>query len=615
MADEALIQAMVDALRAAPFAGWRRMVAGYKNADGSITMSGAGVGKVWARSPEDSRGGTAVWGSAAYANAPLIIGPGFDGEYEVKGADWLTASISFGEGSRVITVQPGMDELVPRSIPAKALKIGRVELSPTGGLNFRVSAFAHTGGYWTSEADQDASAEEPGTTGEVCWVGAYLDPTANTVGVVSTMPVFGEPQDLSESDLANLVYPAGTVPLGPAFTLMNGQTQLSASRFAELDPRIFISSWDNSSGGGSGSVSGVLPSTCEGRLTLTTALPVTTSDVTAAGTLYFTPFHGNVLALYDGADWNGFAFSELSLALSGLLPHSIHDVFVYDNSSTPTLELTAWNAGATGAITGCTNANPPVVDSAGHGLSVDDIVTISGVVGSTGINGTFRVSAVTTDTFTLKTLAAANPGAPGAYSSGGAWYKANYTGSRATALTTLNGVYVKNGATTRRYLGTIRMTATAGQTEDSAARRLVWNYCHRVRRNLRVIDGSNSSFTYSTTTWRVWRNNLALAAECVIGVSEDLAEFHSGATSGNSSGSPRAVGVGIDALTTNSAPIFPGSNDTAAIAHYANYKGYLSAGGHRVNWLQRGALAGTVTWYDGLSSEPFQSGLDGSIAA
>ncbi len=244
MADEALIQAITEALLASNHAGWRRMVAGYKNADGSITMSGAGVGKVWARPPEDSRGGTAVWGSAAYANAPLIVGPGFDGDYEVKGADWLTASISFGEGSRVIDQPPGMGELVPDSIPAKALKIGRVELSPNGGLNFRVSKHAYTGGYWTSEADQDASAEEPGTANEVCWVGAYHLPSANTVGVVSTTPVFGEPQDLDESDLADLVYPAGAVPLGPAFTLKNGQTELSASRFADLDPRIFLGAWD-----------------------------------------------------------------------------------------------------------------------------------------------------------------------------------------------------------------------------------------------------------------------------------------------------------------------------------------------------------------------------------
>lgn len=244
MADEALVQSMVDALRASNYAGWRRMVAGYRNADGSITMTGAGVGKVWARPPEDSRGGTAVWGSAAYPNAPLIVGPGFDGDYEVKGADWLTASISFGEGSRVIDQPPGMGELVPDSIPANSLKPGRVYLSPNGGLNFRVDAFSFASGIWDSTADQDASSFVPGTAGYVCWVAPYLDPVTVTVDAVASTPVFGEPQDLSEAAIATLTLPAGAIPLGPAFSLVNGQTQLSASRFAVDTQRIWLTAWD-----------------------------------------------------------------------------------------------------------------------------------------------------------------------------------------------------------------------------------------------------------------------------------------------------------------------------------------------------------------------------------
>ena len=247
MADEQLVQAMVDAMLSARFAGWKRMVAGYKNADGSITMAGAGVGRVWARSPEDSRGGTAVWGSAAYANAPLVVGPGFDGEYEVKGADWLTASISFGEGARVIDQPPGMSELVPDSIPPRSIKIGRVEVA--SGLNFRVSPFAYPGGSWESDAAQSVSSFVPGTANEVCWVKPYLDPDTNTISAVASTPVFGEPQDLDEADIASITLPAGAIPLGPAFTLRNGQTQLSASRFADTDPRIFLSSHDNSGGG------------------------------------------------------------------------------------------------------------------------------------------------------------------------------------------------------------------------------------------------------------------------------------------------------------------------------------------------------------------------------
>jgi len=47
--------------------------------------------------------------------------------------------------------------------------------------------------------------------------------------------------------------------------------------------------------------------------------------------------------------------------------------------------------------------------------------------------------------------------------------------TRATALVQQDGVLVKSGAATRRYLGTIRINGTGGQTEDTAKDRFVWN--------------------------------------------------------------------------------------------------------------------------------------------
>lgn len=106
-----------------------------------------------------------------------------------------------------------------------------------------------------------------------------------------------------------------------------------------------------SGGGGGGTITGdVLPSTCEGRLTLTSATPVTTSDVTAATTLYFTPYKGNVVALYDGVSaWTGYTFTERSLSLTGLLATTVYDIFLYDNAGTLTLEATAWTNSTTRA--------------------------------------------------------------------------------------------------------------------------------------------------------------------------------------------------------------------------------------------------------------------------
>ena len=82
-------------------------------------------------------------------------------------------------------------------------------------------------------------------------------------------------------------------------------------------------------------------STCEGRLTLTSATPVTTSDVTAAGTIYFTPYKGNQVALYDGSTWAIYTFTERSLALTAT-SGSVYDIFLYNNAGTLTLETLVW---------------------------------------------------------------------------------------------------------------------------------------------------------------------------------------------------------------------------------------------------------------------------------
>lgn len=82
---------------------------------------------------------------------------------------------------------------------------------------------------------------------------------------------------------------------------------------------------------------GLLPG---GRLTLTTGVPVTTSDVTAAGTLYYTPYLHDKIRIYDGTRWRVYTFTERSLSLT-LTSGKNYDVFIYDNAGTLTLELSA----------------------------------------------------------------------------------------------------------------------------------------------------------------------------------------------------------------------------------------------------------------------------------
>ena len=86
-----------------------------------------------------------------------------------------------------------------------------------------------------------------------------------------------------------------------------------------------------------------------GRLTLTTGTPVTINDVTAATTLYYTPYSCNTIALFDGtATWNLRTLTEISIAVPATTSQ-MYDVFVFDSSGTPTLELLAWTNDTTRA--------------------------------------------------------------------------------------------------------------------------------------------------------------------------------------------------------------------------------------------------------------------------
>lgn len=76
------------------------------------------------------------------------------------------------------------------------------------------------------------------------------------------------------------------------------------------------------------------------RLTLTSNIPITTSDVTGAGTIYLTAYKSARIPLFNGILWKQYTVSEISLSLS-LVSGKNYDVFAYDNAGTVTLELSA----------------------------------------------------------------------------------------------------------------------------------------------------------------------------------------------------------------------------------------------------------------------------------
>jgi len=79
---------------------------------------------------------------------------------------------------------------------------------------------------------------------------------------------------------------------------------------------------------------------CEFRLTGTTGVPVTTSDVTAIETLYWTPYKGNRVAVYNGTNWVMRTSAQLTLDVPDAT--NSYDVFVYDSLGTVVIESLAW---------------------------------------------------------------------------------------------------------------------------------------------------------------------------------------------------------------------------------------------------------------------------------
>jgi len=99
--------------------------------------------------------------------------------------------------------------------------------------------------------------------------------------------------------------------------------------------------------GSSGGGSTVMPGRCDGVLTLESGVPYSTSDQTAKTSLYFTPYKGNHVSLYNGAAWTDVTFTELTLSLSGLTADTNYDVFLDDDGTT--LSAVAWTNGTTRA--------------------------------------------------------------------------------------------------------------------------------------------------------------------------------------------------------------------------------------------------------------------------
>ena len=263
--------------------------------------------------------------------------------------------------------------------------------------------------------------------------------------------------------------------------------------------------------------SSVISNIMDFRLTLTTGVPVTTSDVSAAGTVFFTPYRGNRISLFDGTRWDILTTAQLSISLaSGFSSNLPYDVFAWNNAGTVALETTAW----------------------------------------------------TNDT------------------------------TRATALVYQDGVLVRSGTPTSKYIGTFR-TVTATTTEDTLLSRLVFNNYNRVDRSMAVSETADS-WSYTSATYRQANANTANSVRYVNGVAEEAlvatANLHGFSSAGAVT---MATGIGINSTTTNSAQVYgaiaTGVNTGSAVP--AHYIGVPAVGLVTVNLLEASEASGTTTRY------------------
>lgn len=279
----------------------------------------------------------------------------------------------------------------------------------------------------------------------------------------------------------------------------------------------------------------------QGRLTLTSATPVLSSDVSGASTVYYTPYIGNQIPLYNGASTVPVAFSELSLSLvSQHAASTIYDVFVFNNSGVLTLVTgPAWSSSTAGS------------SSRGTGGGTTQITRLNGV-----------------------------------------WVNAvQITGRNGSTTYTISA----NLAT---YVGSILCDGSAGQVTchlsyGQSRKWGIWNAYNRQLVIMKAGDGT-ASWSYSTATIRQSRADSNNRIQAFTGLPEEMFEatFSQRMTGGNST--PAQVGIGWDSTTAFSGHAHVPESNLAVRFIMGRHVNAPVTGLSNVNMLEKGDTGGST---------------------
>lgn len=295
--------------------------------------------------------------------------------------------------------------------------------------------------------------------------------------------------------------------------------------------------------------------TPQGRLTLATETPVMTSNQTAATTIYYTPYIGNQLPIYDGSAFVPTVFGELtnltaqsssgSAGPAAVTTNSNYDLFVWNNAGVPTL-----------------TRGPAWTSDTARGTGA----------GTTQIS---RASGIWTNTVAI-------------------------TNGPAAGMGTYVGTVRSDGSS---QINWIRGGTAAGGT---AAVLGVWNAYNR-RLASGAVSDSADTWSYAGGVWRAANSAVGMRMSFVDGLQEDFAEARYDAA-GVASGGSAHTSVGLNTITAPATGAIRAFNGGAAAtpmpgSHRAQLLGF--------NFMQAIELnvGVTATFYGDGGSVNTQTGL------
>jgi len=165
--------------------------------------------------------------------------------------------------------------------------------------------------------------------------------------------------------------------------------------------------------------------------------------------------------------------------------------------------------------------------------------------------------------------------------------------ARAVALLTLDGVLIKAGDPTRRYIGSAY--AEAGALNNHAQKRWLWNQHNRLECGIIKLPSGN--WNYTTAAWRSANLDGDNRVDVLFGRAEGNFNLHARASVTNATGAGVAVGICVGGTISNNAQLVGGYADGGHQVVTADYVASAIEGLTRYYLVEFSEAIGTTTWY------------------